>query len=183
MFVCRFSLSCTPLSKRGVRVLYVTPLRALNNDVYEHIVGFAAEWRGRLQPDAAEQYAIHAAVRTGDTPQSTRASILRNPPDVLVTTPESLYLMLTSPKARAILRHLRKVRLRRNGERQRKRGCFLRLTRLIRMALACLGPNKKDWYSVERTVIFYCFSKGGEPHGSNKKGRGSYTWCLGQGAR
>ncbi|GIQ68831.1 DEAD/DEAH box helicase [Xylanibacillus composti] len=98
-----------PDGRRGVRVLYVTPLKALNNDVYEHIVGFAAEWRSRLSPAVADQYAVHAAVRTGDTPQSTRASILRQPPDVLVTTPESLYLMLTSPKAREVLRTVHAV--------------------------------------------------------------------------
>ncbi len=98
-----------PDGRRGVRVLYVTPLKALNNDVYEHIVGFAADWRSRLDFADAEQYAVTAAVRTGDTPQSTRASILRQPPDVLVTTPESLYLMLTSPKARDVLRTVHAV--------------------------------------------------------------------------
>ena len=89
----------------GVRLLYVTPLKALNNDIHHHVVGFAAE----LDAVAAELGVggwkpIASAVRTGDTPQSTRASMLKRPPDVLVTTPESLYLLLLSERSREILR-------------------------------------------------------------------------------
>lgn len=97
----------------GVRLLYVTPLKALNNDIHEHLLGFVRE----LEP-YGQQYArttggtwsgISAGVRTGDTTQSTRASMLRNPPDVLVTTPESLFLLLASQKARQTLRTVEQV--------------------------------------------------------------------------
>lgn len=89
----------------GVRLLYVTPLKALNNDIHHHVVGFAAELDAAASDLGVEDWRpIAAAVRTGDTPQSTRASMLKRPPDVLVTTPESLYLLLLSERSRAILR-------------------------------------------------------------------------------
>ncbi|MFL5679256.1 MAG: DEAD/DEAH box helicase, partial [Chloroflexota bacterium] len=80
----------------GVRVLYVSPLKALTYDVERNLraplagIALAA---GRLG-EAAPQIAI--ASRTGDTPQDERRDIVRHPPDILITTPESLYLMLTS---------------------------------------------------------------------------------------
>ncbi|TLS51375.1 DEAD/DEAH box helicase [Paenibacillus antri] len=95
----------------GVRVLYVTPLKALNNDIHHHVVGFAAELDA-LAAEAASEASwrpITAGVRTGDTPQSTRASMLKRPPDVLVTTPESLYLLLLAEKSRDMLRTVRYV--------------------------------------------------------------------------
>lgn len=89
---------------RGVRVLYVTPLKALNNDIHHHMFRFAAELSATARDLAADWPGFSIGIRTGDTSQSTRASMLRNPPDLLVTTPESLYLMVTSQKAREILR-------------------------------------------------------------------------------
>src|SRR5690606_28619404 len=63
----------------------------------------AAEASGQPLPEIAVE------VRTGDTPPSARARMLRNPPHILITTPESLYLLLTSPQARNILRTVRTV--------------------------------------------------------------------------
>ena len=75
--------------KRGrTRVLYVSPLRALNHDVERNL-------RAPLAGIGADP-PVAVALRSGDTPQSQRAAIRRNPPDILITTPESLYLMLTS---------------------------------------------------------------------------------------
>ncbi|HEX2456736.1 MAG TPA: DEAD/DEAH box helicase, partial [Vicinamibacterales bacterium] len=79
-----------------VRVVYVSPLKALSADIHKNLaeprrgLRRAAEARGLSAP------AITAAVRTGDTPQGERASMLRTPPHILVTTPESLYLLLTA---------------------------------------------------------------------------------------
>lgn len=97
----------------GVRLLYVTPLKALNNDIHDHLLGFVKQ----LEPYGKQYEAetskawqnITAGVRTGDTTQSTRASMLRNPPDVLVTTPESLYILLASGKARQTLRTVEQI--------------------------------------------------------------------------
>ncbi|MBO9607378.1 MAG: DEAD/DEAH box helicase [Paenibacillaceae bacterium] len=90
----------------GVRILYVTPLKALNNDIHGHLFRFAAQIRERAEreeAEAGEWPEIRIAVRTGDTTQATRASMLKSPPDVLVTTPESLYLLLGSRKGRDML--------------------------------------------------------------------------------
>lgn len=96
-------------SRKGVKVLYVTPLKALNNDIHHHMFRFAAEMSAVAREMGAEWTELAVGVRTGDTTQSTRASMLRNPPHVLVTTPESLYLMVTSLKAREILRTVEQV--------------------------------------------------------------------------
>ncbi len=88
---------------RGVQVLYISPLKALNNDVARNLqlpllgVSETAQRMGWKLP------IIEAAVRTGDTPQAERQRLIRKPPHVLITTPESLHLMLTS-RARDTLR-------------------------------------------------------------------------------
>ena len=78
---------------QGLQVLYVSPLKALNYDVERNLRG----------PLAGIGRDLAVAVRTGDTPAKERAAILRRPPEILITTPESLFLMLTS-QAREILR-------------------------------------------------------------------------------
>ncbi|MDQ3778859.1 MAG: DEAD/DEAH box helicase, partial [Actinomycetota bacterium] len=70
----------------GTRLVYVSPLKALNYDIERNLRG----------PLAGLQADLKVAVRTGDTPQRERQALLRNPPDILITTPESLFLMLTS---------------------------------------------------------------------------------------
>ncbi len=92
-----------------VRVLYVSPLKALSADIHKNL---AEPRRGirRLAEDAGHRApVITAAVRTGDTSQSERAAMLRTPPHILVTTPESLYLLLTSERSRSMLRTVRTV--------------------------------------------------------------------------
>ena len=85
------------------QVVYVSPLKALSNDVQKNLDGPLAEIqqlalaRGYLCPE------IRTGVRTGDTPMKDRAAMLRQPPHILVTTPESLYLLLTAAKARVNL--------------------------------------------------------------------------------
>jgi ATP-dependent Lhr-like helicase len=76
----------------GLRLLYVSPLKALNYDVERNL-------RGPLAGLGSE---LSVAVRTGDTPQKERAAMLKTPPDILITTPESLFLLLTS-RGREIL--------------------------------------------------------------------------------
>ncbi|HEX4438530.1 MAG TPA: DEAD/DEAH box helicase, partial [Thermoanaerobaculia bacterium] len=84
----------------ATQVLYVSPLRALANDVQKNLIAPLAEMRA-ADPSLPE---VRVLVRTGDTPQSDRAAMARRPPHVLVTTPESLYLMLTSDGGRGMLR-------------------------------------------------------------------------------
>src|SRR5215470_8940943 len=92
-----------------VRIVYVSPLKALSADVHKNL---ALPRRGitRLADEAGiDAPRIRAAVRTGDTTSSERAAILRTPPHILVTTPESLYLLLTADRSRQMLRTVRTV--------------------------------------------------------------------------
>ena len=86
----------------GVRILYVSPLKALNNDIERNLEQPLLGIRHRARAAELKIPGISTAVRTGDTPQSRRAAMLRHPPDILITTPESLYLMLTSKRARKL---------------------------------------------------------------------------------
>ena len=93
----------------GVQLLYISPLKALNNDMgrnlYTPLQGIQAQ-AGEM---GIELPALRHAVRTGDTPQSERQAMVRRPPHILITTPESLHLILTSSKARDMLRQVRTV--------------------------------------------------------------------------
>jgi len=86
-------------------VLYISPLRSLANDVQKNLVGPIGEIRA-LDPALPD---IRVLVRSGDTPQHERARMARTPPHVLVTTPESLFILLTSDAGRGILRTIRTV--------------------------------------------------------------------------
>ncbi len=87
------------------QVVYVSPLKALSNDVQKNLQGPLAEIRSG-DPSIPE---VRVLVRTGDTPSSGRAAMTRRPPHILVTTPESLYLMLTSDGGRGVVRTVRTV--------------------------------------------------------------------------
>src|SRR5438128_6191922 len=102
---CLDALWRQPEAPRGVRVLYISPLKALNNDIHRNLqiplAGVAAAARA-MNVDLPR---LEAAVRTGDTPAAERQRLLRKPPHILITTPESLHLLLTS-KARDTLRNV-----------------------------------------------------------------------------
>ena len=103
-------LSQEPLPDDAVRcrVLYVSPLKALAYDIDRNLRAPLVGMRHAATRLGLQLPGITTAMRTGDTPQSERRSMLRTPPDVLITTPESLYLMLTS-SAREILAPVRWV--------------------------------------------------------------------------
>ncbi|HSA68544.1 MAG TPA: DEAD/DEAH box helicase [Burkholderiales bacterium] len=86
-----------------VRVIYVSPLKALSADIHKNLAV------PRREIHALSPVKITAAVRSGDTPQPERAAMLRTPPHILVTTPESLYLLLTAERSRAMLKTARAV--------------------------------------------------------------------------
>ena len=93
----------TPLPDE-VRVVYVSPLKALSTDIHKNLTEPARRGLERLGAPR-----ITAAVRTGDTTTAERAAMLRTPPHILVTTPESLYLLLTAERSREMLRTVRTV--------------------------------------------------------------------------
>lgn len=92
----------------GVQVLYISPLKALNNDIYRNLEIPLAGIEAKARELGLPLPHLTHAVRTGDTPQQERKEMRRNPPDILITTPESLYLLLTS-RSRDILRTVRYV--------------------------------------------------------------------------
>jgi ATP-dependent Lhr-like helicase len=92
----------------GVRVLYVSPLKALGVDVERNLRTPLAGVRAVAERTGAPYRMPSVGVRTGDTPAAERRDLVRHPPDILITTPESLYLMLTS-RARETLRTVETV--------------------------------------------------------------------------
>ena len=89
------------------RVLYVSPLKALSNDIHKNLDQPLTGIRAALRASCDRDIDIRAEVRTGDTPAAKRQAIIRKPPHILVTTPESLYLLLTSLSGRKLLRTVR----------------------------------------------------------------------------
>jgi ATP-dependent Lhr-like helicase len=126
----------------ATQVVYVSPLKALSNDVQKNLDGPLAEIQ---QLAAARGYLcppIRTGVRTGDTLPSERARMLRTPPHILVTTPESLYLLLTAAKSRENLRQIRTVIVDEiHAVADDKRGAHLALSLERLDALVC-GENR-----------------------------------------
>jgi len=93
----------------GVDVVYVSPLKALSSDIQSNLEAPLAEIMQAARDAGMSAPAISTALRTGDTTQAQRAAILREAPHILITTPESLYLMVTAERSRGLLRGVRTV--------------------------------------------------------------------------
>ncbi len=91
------------------RVLYVSPLRALNNDIQRNLLSPLAQLNERFRDAGRSVPEVAVLTRSGDTPQQERQRMLRHPPDILITTPESLNIMLSSPRARMLFAGLNTV--------------------------------------------------------------------------
>ncbi|HEX3853848.1 MAG TPA: DEAD/DEAH box helicase, partial [Polyangiaceae bacterium] len=124
------------------QVVYISPLKALSNDVQKNLDAPLAEiqqlalQRGYLCPE------IRTGIRTGDTLAKDRAAMLRNPPHILVTTPESLYILLTAGKSRQNLTRVRTVIIDEiHAIADDKRGSHLALSLERLDALVC-GENR-----------------------------------------
>src|SRR5258707_5712388 len=134
-------------------VLYVSPLKALGNDIQKNLEGPLSEIlalageRGLLMPE------IRTAVRTGDTLQPERRAMLKRPPHILVTTPESLYILLTADKSRAILRDVETVIVDEiHAVADDKRGAHLTLS-LERLEALCHKPPVRIGLSATQKPI------------------------------
>jgi ATP-dependent Lhr-like helicase len=122
------------------QVLYVSPLKALSNDVQKNLQAPLEGIRRELAEQMRGDAPIRAWVRTGDTPQSERARMRRNPPHILVTTPESLYILLTAESGRTMLRTVRTVIVDEiHAVAGNKRGAHLALS-LERLSALCATP-------------------------------------------
>src|SRR5689334_18701189 len=104
-----FEESQTAPLPNEVRVVYVSPLKALSADIDKNLAQPRAAIHRLAEAAGLHAPGITTAVRTGDTTTGERAAMLRTPPHILVTTPESLYLLLTSERSRDMLRTVRTV--------------------------------------------------------------------------
>jgi ATP-dependent helicase Lhr and Lhr-like helicase len=91
------------------RVVYVSPLKALSNDIHRNLEAPLAGIRAQLEALGLPQVEIRTFVRTGDTPQHERRASLKRPPHIIVTTPESLYILMGSASGRQMLASTRTV--------------------------------------------------------------------------
>lgn len=122
------------------RVLYVSPLKALSNDIHRNLEEPLAGIRDELLCQGRPDVEVRALVRTGDTPQHERAKMRRTPPHIVVTTPESLFILLTSESGRAMLSSVRTVIVDEiHAVAGTKRGAHLALT-LARLDALCPAP-------------------------------------------
>lgn len=136
-----------------VRVLYVSPLKALSTDIHKNLAEPCAAVQRLAAESGLDASHITAGVRTGDTTQSARAAMLRTPPHILVTTPESLYLLLTSERSRQMLRTVRTVIVDEiHAVIGTRRGAHLALT-LERLANIVERPVQRIGLSATQTPI------------------------------
>ena len=143
----------------GIRVVYVSPLRALSNDMHRnlevplHEITELVEQSGLRTIHGEKPTPIRVGLRTGDSTSSQRASLVRKPPHILVTTPESLYLLLTSTKGRAALRKTETVIVDEIHALVRdKRGSHLALS-LERLQVLCKKPLQRIGLSATQRPI------------------------------
>src|SRR5579884_460748 len=106
---CLNDLITRPPAEPGVKVLYISPLKALNNDIQRNLESPLAGIRAAAIELGLEAPEVSVDVRTGDTPTNLRQRQIRRPPEVLITTPESLYLLLTARKSQGMFARLRYV--------------------------------------------------------------------------
>src|SRR5688500_13441539 len=137
----------------GIEVVYISPLKALSNDIQRNLQTPLAEIGELAAAAGLGELPLRTAVRTGDTPAAERQAMLRRPPHILVTTPESLYLLLTSAKSRELLRSVKTVIVDEIHALARdKRGSHLSLT-LARLDSLCERPPTRIGLSATQKPI------------------------------
>jgi ATP-dependent Lhr-like helicase len=135
------------------QVLYVSPLKALSNDVQKNLAEPLAEIRAALAAQGLPDVELRTLVRTGDTPQADRQAMVKQPPHILVTTPESLYLILTSERAREMLRTVRTVIVDEiHAVARDKRGSHLALSLARLDALAGRRPQRVGLSATQKPI-------------------------------
>lgn len=134
-------------------VVYVSPLKALSNDIQINLQNPLAGITEHLQNLGLPPLVIRTAVRTGDTPQKDRAQMRKRPPHILVTTPESLYVLLGSDSGRQMLASTRTVIVDEiHAIAAGKRGSHLALS-LERLQGLCAGPLMRIGLSATQKPI------------------------------
>jgi ATP-dependent Lhr-like helicase len=134
--------ACAGCLPEQTQVVYISPLKALSNDIQKNLEAPLREIQTLAMERGYLCGHIRTGVRTGDTLPRERAAMLRRPPHILVTTPESLYILLTSGKSRQNLRHVRTVIVDEiHAIADDKRGSHLAVT-LERLDALVLGENR-----------------------------------------
>ncbi|MGN2253244.1 DEAD/DEAH box helicase [Frateuria sp. GZRe12] len=135
------------------RVVYVSPLKALSNDIHINLEAPLEGIRAELEAEGLPDVAIRTAVRTGDTPQAARALMRKVSPHILVTTPESLYVLLGSASGRQMLKSTRAVIVDEiHALANSKRGTHLALS-LERLESLCQRPLQRIGLSATQKPI------------------------------
>jgi ATP-dependent Lhr-like helicase len=135
------------------RVVYVSPLKALSNDIHINLEAPLEGIRAELEAEDLPDVAIRTAVRTGDTPQAERALMRKLAPHILVTTPESLYVLLGSASGREMLKSTRAVIVDEiHALANSKRGTHLALS-LERLESLCQRPLQRIGLSATQKPI------------------------------
>jgi ATP-dependent Lhr-like helicase len=137
----------------GTQVVYVSPLKALAVDIHQNLEAPLREIADVAAELGLEAPAIRVAVRTGDTASSERTAMLKRPPDFLVTTPESLYLLVTAERSRALLAGVRTVILDEiHAVAGNKRGSHLALTLERLEHVAAAAPQRIGLSATQRPI-------------------------------
>jgi ATP-dependent helicase Lhr and Lhr-like helicase len=137
----------------GTQVLYISPLKALGNDIQKNLAVPLAELGAQAAAALQAFPEVRVAVRSGDTPARDRQAMLRHPPHILITTPESLYILLTAQKSRAFLAGVSTVIVDEiHAIAQDKRGSHLALT-LERLDLLVGRPVQRIGLSATQKPI------------------------------
>ena len=137
----------------ATEVVYVSPLKALAADIQQNLETPLAEIRATAAAMGLAAPALRALLRTGDTPSSARAAMIKRPPHLLVTTPESLYLLVTSAKSRERLRSVRTVIVDEiHAVARDKRGAHLALTLERLDALCERRPQRIGLSATQRPI-------------------------------
>src|SRR5437879_1065126 len=135
------------------RVVYVSPLKALSNDIHKNLEEPLAGIRSAFLTSEGKDIGVRSAVRTGDTPAKNRQALIRKPPHILVTTPESLYLLLTSGSGRKILSTVRTLIVDEiHAVVANRRGSHLALS-MERLAALVKGPLQRIGLSATQKPI------------------------------
>src|SRR5437660_336806 len=135
------------------QVVYVSPLKALSNDIQKNLHQRQAEISERAQAAGLPRLEIRVAVRTGDTPGTGRQQMVRRPAHILITTPESLYLLITAEKSRRMLHDVRTVIVDEiHAVAPNKRGAHLALSLERLNALAHARPVRIGLSATQRPI-------------------------------
>lgn len=163
-----FRLRSQDSGRRGdgsVHTLYVSPLKALNNDIHRNLQEPLKGIRRQARKMGVSAPEIQAMVRTGDTPSHVRQAMLKRPPHILITTPESLYLLLTSERGREMFRNLRYVIIDEiHAISGGKRGVHLSLSLERLMPLCEREPVRIGLSATQRPLARIAAFLGGQKH-------------------